>query len=214
MPILDGLWKNALHLMNFTLFVLLFLFTSAAQAQNKVILFLGDSITAGYGVKLEDSFPSLIETQLKTDKNPIQVINGGESGALSAQMKPRLEWFLKKTKPNLIVLIAGGNDARQMVPAEKIEKNLKEVIQLAEKNNIPVILGGMQIFTNYGEKYTKQFAELYPRLAKLAKVTLVPFILEGVAAKKEMNQYDGFHPNPDGHKVIAQNLLPFIRRQL
>lgn len=200
--------------MRFTLLFSLFLFSSTALAQDKVILFLGDSITAGYGVKLEESFPSLIETQLKTEKKSIQVINGGESGALSAQMKPRLEWFLKKAKPNLIVLIAGGNDARQMVPTDKIEKNLKEVIQLAERNNIPVILGGMQIFTNYGEKYTKQFAELYPRLGKLPKVTLVPFILEGVATKKEMNQYDGFHPNTEGHKVISQNLLPYLRRQL
>lgn len=196
------------------IFLLLIFWSSQTLAAGKVILFLGDSLTAGYGVKLEESFPSVIETQLKTEGKPIEVLNGGESGALSAQMKPRLEWYIKKKKPDLLVLIAGGNDARQLVDPKKIELNLKETIQLAQKYNIPVILGGMQIFTNLGADYTGKFAKLYQNLKSLKQVTLVPFVLKGVAGAKDLNQADGFHPNPKGHKMMAETLLPYIRSAL
>ena len=129
-------------------------------------------------------------------------------------MKPRFEWYLKKAKPGILVLIAGGNDARQMVDTKKIEQNLREVIQLAQKNKIPVILGGMKIFTNFGADYTGRFEKLYKNLSQSKQVTLIPFVLEGVAADKRFNQADGFHPNPAGHKIIAETLLPYLRRAL
>ncbi len=198
--------------------IILFLFTfwtANSFAANKVILFLGDSLTAGYGVKLEEAFPAVIEADLKTEGKALQVLNGGESGALSAQMKPRLEWYLKKFKKiDLIVLIAGGNDARQMVDPKKIESQLKDTILLAQKNKIPVILGGMKIFSNLGASYTDKFEKLYRNLSQLSGVTLVPFVLEGVAVQKKFNQADGFHPNAEGHKVMAKTLLPFLRRAL
>lgn len=201
-------------IMRIFLFLMTF-WSSSSFAADKVVLFLGDSLTAGYGVKLEESFPSVIEARLKTEGKPLQSLNGGESGALSAQMKPRLEWYLKRIKKvDLIVLIAGGNDARQLVDPKKIEAHLKETIQLAQKNKIPVVLGGMKIFSNLGASYTGQFEKIYRNLSQLPGVTLVPFVLEGVAVQKKFNQDDGFHPNAEGHKVMAETLLPYIRRSI
>lgn len=197
------------------LLLLLIFWTPNLFAADKVVLFLGDSLTAGYGVKLEEAFPAVIESDLKAEGKSLQALNGGESGALSAQMKPRLEWYLKKVKKiDLIVLIAGGNDARQLVDPQKIEAQLKETILLAKKNNIPVILGGMKIFSNLGAAYTGKFEKLYRNLSQIPGVTLVPFVLEGVAVQKKFNQADGFHPNAEGHKIMAQTLLPYIRRAI
>ena len=198
-----------------TVFLLLIFWTSTSFAADKVVLFLGDSLTAGYGVKLEEAFPAVIEARLKAEGQDLQVLNGGESGALSAQMKPRFEWYLKRFKQiDLVVLIAGGNDARQMVDPKKIEAQLKDTILLAQKNKIPVILGGMKIFSNLGVSYTNKFEKLYRNLSQMPGVTLVPFVLEGVAVQKKFNQADGFHPNAEGHKVMAQTLLPYLRRAL
>ncbi len=190
---------------------LIFTFTSHAFA-NKQVLFLGDSITAGYGVLPEESYPALLQARWK-DKGAT-IINAAESGSLASGMRKALDFQLKRAKPKLIVIVGGGNDARQLTPVTKIETALRSLIQAAKKSGAKVVLGEMRIFPNYGKEYVNSFMAVFPKLAKSEKVELMPFLLEGVAGDPKMNQADGFHPNADGHRRIADKVGPYLERFL
>lgn len=178
------------------------------------ILFLGDSITAGYGVLPSESYPSLIEKRLKQAGKPIEIVNGGIDGSLSSSAPKRLEFYLRRVKPTHVVIALGGNDAMKGTPPKTIEKNLAETIKIAKKANIKIVLAGMKIFPNLGKEYIENFAAIYPRLAKKNKVVLVPFLLDKVAGQKEFNIDDGFHPNAAGHKLIADTIEPYVLKML
>ena len=183
-------------------------FASAAAAQ-KTIVFIGDSITAGYGVKKEEAFPEKIGEMLKVRGHDVKIINGGISGSVSAEADRRVRWFLK-AKPDLIVLALGGNDGLKGTPPDVIEKNLSDAIEVAQKNGIKILLVGQKIYSNLGSEYTKKFEALFTHLAKARKVPFVPFLLEPVAMKPELNQTDMKHPNPAGHVKVAEHLLSQI----
>lgn len=170
------------------------------------ILFLGDSLTEGYQLAKEDAFPALIENELKIKDARIKVINGGVSGATTASGLKRLNWYLK-VMPDILVLALGSNDGLRGLDLIESEKNLASVIESSQQRKIKVLLVGMKMPVNYGEPYRSNFEKLFPRLAKKYHVPLVPFLLEGVAGKTELNIADGIHPNPKGHKVMAKTLL-------
>lgn len=179
------------------------------------ILFIGDSLTEGYGVNQEQAFPALIEKELKKTRPSIQVINAGVSGSLSSSGLSRLFWHLKGEKPDVLVLALGANDALKVTDVNVIRKNLAEIIAFALSKKIKVILAGMKVFKNYGSEYSKKFESIYADLARqYPSIVLYPFLLEGVALNKKLILPDGLHPTADGHAVIAEKLLPIIRGAL
>ena len=178
------------------------------------ILFLGDSLTAGYGIEKFQAFPTLIDKKLKEKgyKN-IKVINGGISGSTSASALSRLKWYLK-IKPDIMILARGANDGLRGLSVSELRKNLTACIQLAKENNIIIVLAGMRMPPNYGAAYTKSFFQIFGEVSKEQNVPLIPFLLKDVAGIPDLNIPDGIHPNEAGHKIVAQTVLPYIIKLL
>lgn len=188
---------------------------TAQPAPNKTsseltLVFLGDSLTAGYGLDGEQAFPALVEKALVTEGHKVQVVNAGISGDTSAGGLARMDWLLKR-KPDLLVVCLGANDGLRGLSLESSEKNLRGILEKAKAAGAKVLLIGMQIPPNYGPDYTRGFAEIYPRLAKEQGVELLPFLLEGVAGRRELNQADGIHPTAEGQKILAGTVLKKLR---
>lgn len=183
------------------------------KASPHVILFVGDSLTAGYGVKKEEGFPERAGELLNAQGKNVKIINGGISGSVTADADKRVKWFLK-AKPEILVLALGANDGLKGTPPEVIKKNLALAIDVAKTGNVKVLLAGIRVFENLGSNYTKAFARIFPDLAKEKNVRLLPFLLEGVALQKDLNQADGKHPNAKGHDVIAKTISKELEKML
>ena len=173
------------------------------------ILFIGDSLTQGFGVRADEAFPEVMGRLLETRGFKVQIVNGGISGSLTAAADQRLRWYLK-AKPTIVVFALGSNDGLKGTPPDVIEANLDRAIQYAKSKDVRVVLTGQKIFKNFGADYVKAFDGVFPRLAKKHRVVFMPFLLEDVALKTELNQPDGRHPNAEGHKRIAENLVKLI----
>ncbi len=189
----------------------IFAFYPLLAAEQPVrILFLGDSLTAGLGVEPQEAYPSVIQKMLEEKQiRTITITNGSISGSTSASAVSRLKWYLR-AKPDILVLALGANDGLRGLSTDEMEKNLENAIALAKQNNIRVILAGMEIPPNYGPEYTKAFREVFSSLAKKHTLFFIPFLLKDVAGDPSLNQADGIHPNPKGHRIIAAHVLPFI----
>jgi acyl-CoA thioesterase I len=182
-----------------------------AAAKTRRILILGDSLTEGLGVEKEKAFPDLLEKLLHDSGYPnIQVINAGISGSTTASGLSRLKWHLK-SKPELVVVALGANDGLRGFKIQETRKNLLEILALARKNGLKILLAGMLLPPNYGPEYRKQFEKLFQDISKSEKVPLLPFILEGVGGDPELNLPDGIHPNEKGHARVAQTVLKYIK---
>jgi len=185
-----------------------------ANAKAAIILFLGDSLTEGLGVSKEEAFPKLVENMIQTElKKDITIINGGVSGSTTSDALSRLKWYLKKT-PYIVFIALGANDGLRGLDLNKSKENLEEIIQYAQKSNAKVLLAGMLIPPNYGDDYSKRFKEMYEDIKNKYNLKSMPFLLDEVAGKKELNQRDGIHPNVEGHKIIAKNVFTFIKEEL
>lgn len=187
--------------------------SSRAASPPRTIVFIGDSITDGYGVKKEEAYPTKVGEMLKSKGFDVKIVNGGTSGSVTAEADRRVRWFLK-AKPDVIVLALGGNDGLKGTPPDVIEKNLDRAIELAQKNGIKVLLVGQRIYTNFGADYTKQFERVFARLAEKRKVAFEPFLLEDVAMKRELNQTDMKHPNAAGHVKVAERIARALEKML
>jgi acyl-CoA thioesterase-1 len=194
-------------------YIILFLISFILQVKAETILFLGDSLTEGYQLSREEAYPALIEKILKDEKKEIKVINGGVSGATSASGLKRLDWYLR-AKPDIMVLALGANDGLRGLKLNETEKNLSLVIMKAQERGMIVILAWMKMPTNMGETYRKEFEKIFSTLSKKYSIKLIPFLLEGVGGKPELNLPDGIHPNPKGHKKMADNVLKVLRTEL
>lgn len=177
------------------------------------LLVLGDSLSAGYGLEPEDSFPSRLEEALEAAGQDVQVINAGVSGDTTAGGLSRLEWALAD-QPHIVLVELGGNDALRGLPPAETYANLESIIVRLKKNSVRVILAGMQAPRNLGQDYTAEFDAIYPRLAVKYDVPLYPFFLDGVALDPDLNQSDGIHPNSEGVKVIVRKILPLLESEL
>lgn len=185
----------------------------AAAATNKAvsIAVLGDSIAEGYGIPKEDAFPAVLEKLLHQEGYPnARVINAGIGGSTSASGLSRLRW-LSRQKPDILVLELGANDALRGLKPEETRKNLSEIVELARKNGMRVLLAGMEAPPNYGASYTAQFRRIYPEVARRENVALVPFLLDHVAGDPTLNQEDGIHPNEKGQRTVARNVLKYLK---
>jgi acyl-CoA thioesterase-1 len=177
------------------------------------VVFLGDSLTAGYGVDADQAFPALIGEALRKEGTPIDVVNAGQSGDTTAGGLRRAEWVLKQ-KPDIVVVGLGGNDALRGQDLASSEQNLRAIVEKCRAAGADVVLLGMLIPPNYGPEYTGKFKDIYPRVAKELNVALVPFLLEGVGGDAKLNQPDGIHPTAEGHQRVAANVLPTLRALL
>jgi len=193
--------------------LILFLFNLQILSASN-ILFLGDSLTEGLGVSKKDAFPQLVENLIQTKlQKDITVINGGVSGSTTSDGLARLKWYMRK-KPYLVFLALGANDGLRGLNLEQSEQNLEEIIKYAQKNNAKVLLAGMLIPPNYGPEYSEKFKKMYEQLKNKYHLKSMPFLLDGVAGKKEFNQSDGIHPNEEGHKYIAKKVFEFLKEKL
>lgn len=186
------------------------------EGPKKVILFFGDSLTAGYGLDdPEEAFPGVIAKKIDSLKLPYKVINAGVSGETSAGGLARTDWILKQ-KPDIFVLELGANDGLRGVPVPETRKNLQAIISKV-KSKYPktkIILTGMQIPPNMGAAYADAFKSIFPALAKENDLPLVKFLLEGVGGKPELNQPDGIHPTVAGAKILAENVWDVLQPEL
>jgi acyl-CoA thioesterase-1 len=182
------------------------LFFSAVETP-KVILFFGDSLTAGYGLSTEEAFPALIEKELNKSDKKVRVVNAGLSGETSAGGLSRIDWILRQPV-DVFVLELGANDGLRGLPLEQTRKNLQSIIEKvrAKYPDCKIVLAGMMVPPNMGKQYTDEFKDIYPDLAKKNNATLIPFLLQDVGGIEKLNQADGIHPNVEGHKIIANNL--------
>lgn len=173
-----------------------------------VILCLGDSLTEGYEIAPDAAYPALLEKKVREKFGAgASVINAGISGATSASGPARLKFQLKSPKrPTHMILALGANDGLRGLPVAAMKKNLEETIQIARENKIKVLLAGMKVPPNYGVAYAKSFEAVFGKIAKEQKVPLIPFLLDGVAAKPELNLPDGIHPNPKGHLILVETV--------
>ena len=184
-----------------------------AFAIEKVVLF-GDSLMAGYGLSKEHHLSVVLESDFKKDGININVINGSVSGSTSSGGLNIAEWSLSEPGIDLIILGLGANDMLRGIKPAETEKNLEEIIKIANNKNIKIIIAGMVAPTTHGTEYKKEFDAIYPKLSKKYNLPLIPFLLEGVALDSSLNQQDGIHPNKEGtiviSKTLKKNILNYI----
>ena len=167
------------------------------------IVFLGDSLSAGYGVTKEQSIPSLVQKHLDAEGYNYEVVNQGVSGDTSAGGVSRLDWSLSGDVRVLVVEL-GGNDGLRGLPVATTKQNIAQIITTAKQRGVQVLLTGMEAPPSYGPLYTAEFRQLFRELAREHDVPFMPFFLEGVAGNPALNQADGIHPNPEGAVIVEQ----------
>ena len=186
-----------------------------AETIKKNIVFFGNSLTAGYGLEPAEAFPALIGERIDSLHLPYQVVNAGISGETSADGVSRIDWILQQ-RVDIFILELGANDGLRGLPVNESIKNLDTII-VRVKRNYPaakIILAGIQIPPNMGEKYSREFKEMFPNLARKNNVLLLPFILEGVGGVPALNQKDGIHPTAEGDRIVAENVWQVLKTVL
>ena len=188
---------------------------SAAITKKKTIVFYGNSLTAGYGLSPSQAFPALIQKKIDSLGLPYQVVNAGVSGETSSGGKTRIDWILRQPV-DVFVLELGANDGLRGIPLSTTRENLQSIIDRVKAKNpaTKLVFAGMQVPPNMGEKYSTEFKNIYTDLAEKNKMTLIPFLLEGVGGEPSLNQEDGIHPTASGHMVVANNLWQHLKSLL
>lgn len=182
---------------------------------SKTILFYGNSLTAGYGVGLENAFPAIIEKKLDSLNLEYSVVNAGVSGETTSGGLSRLDWVLNQ-KVDVFVLELGANDGLRGIQLDKTKDNLQAMIDLVWQKNpdTKIVLAGMQIPPNMGKAYANEFKSIWKNLADKNNIPLIPFLLNGVGGIPELNQSDGIHPTEEGHKILADNVWEVLKEEL
>ncbi|UTF61126.1 arylesterase [Gilvimarinus sp. DA14] len=201
-------WFRRLILVNGCL-LLLFSATSWAQ-QPQPILVMGDSLSAGYGIDLESGWVQLLREKLENEDFSHPVVNASVSGETTTGGAARLAKLLQTHKPGIVILELGGNDGLRGQPVKIMRDNLSAMIQSSLDADAEVLLLGMQIPPNYGARYTKMFSDIYPALAEQYQITLVPFMLDGVALNRELMRNDSIHPTAEAQPMILDNVWPYL----
>jgi acyl-CoA thioesterase-1 len=184
--------------------------TRKQQDKPKIIAF-GDSLTVGFGLSERESYPYLLQQKLNAEGYDYEVINAGVSGDTTQGGLERIDWTLDQENVEILILALGANDMLRGVPPAQTKQNLAQIIERAKSKGIKVLLCGMFAPPAMGREYQRDFNNLFPDLADKYNVAFMPFLLEGVALKKELNQADGIHPNAEGAKIIAENVYQALR---
>ncbi len=179
----------------------------AAPKAPRIVMFLGDSITFGYGVERAQAFPALIQEEIDAKGWAFKVVNAGQSGDTSAGGLNRMDWLLR-SPIDVLVLELGGNDGLRGLPVDVTRRNLQSIIDRTKKRypKAKIVLAGMKVPPNMGQSYSRPFEEMFARLAERNDAVFIPFILEGVGGVRELNLPDGIHPTADGHRIVAANV--------
>ena len=189
----------------------------AAPRPSKAVVFLGDSLTAGFGVQPNEAFPALIGEKVRAAGLPFEIQNAGLSGDTSAGALRRTDWLLQRPI-DVLVIELGGNDGLRGLPVKALKENLQAIIDKAKAKNstVKIVIAGMQIPPNLGADYAADFQRVYAELARENNAVLIPFLLDGVGGNRDLNQPDLIHPTPAGHRVIAdlvwRALEPVLRK--
>jgi acyl-CoA thioesterase I len=175
-----------------------------ARRVRPVVLFLGTSLTAGYGLSPEQAFPALVQERIDQAGLPFEAVNAGVSGETSAGALRRIDWILRQHF-DILVIETGANDMLRGVDPATTEANIQAIVDRVrqQRGDVRIVLAGMLSMPNLGATYTRQFEPIYPRLAARNDLTLIPFLLEGVAGERHLNLADGIHPNPEGQEIVA-----------
>lgn len=179
-------------------------------AGERVLVALGDSLTAGLGVSAEEAYPALLQARLRREGFDYRVVNAGVSGDTTAGGLRRLDWVLRAT-PAIVIVALGANDGLRALPVAAMRDNLTAMVERLRGAGVRVLLAGMRLPQNYGEPYAGEFAAAFAAVARATTVAFLPFLLEGVAGHASFNQSDGIHPNAAGHRVMAETVWRFLR---
>jgi acyl-CoA thioesterase-1 len=174
-------------------------------------LVIGDSISAGYGIQRDHGWVALLEAKVATLTPPHQVVNASISGDTTGGGLARLPRAIEVHKPDVVVIELGGNDALRGYPIDRIESNLDAMVTLAKRGGAAVVVLGMEIPPNYGERYTQAFRSMYANVATRAGAALVPFLLDGVATDAALMQSDGIHPTAAAQTRLLDNVWPALQ---
>ena len=183
--------------------------TLAAQGNERVVVALGDSLTAGFGVAADEAWPALVEARLRREGYPYRVVNGGVSGDTTAGGLRRVDWALRN-RPAVAVVALGANDGLRGLGTDAMEANLLAIVERLRAGGARVLVAGMEVPPNYGAAYARAFREVFPAVARRTGSALMPFLLNGVAADPRLNLADGIHPNAAGHRAIAEHVWPHL----
>lgn len=205
-------YKKTLPVFIIAFSLLLANITSAPAAQKRIVAF-GDSLTAGYGLPMEKSFPAQLEQKLKQQGYDVLVINAGVSGDTTSGGVTRLEWVLSQ-QPDFFILELGANDMLRGTDPDVTYNNLQKILAVLREKKIPVLLSGMKATPNLGAAFEGKYNKMYKTLAEEYGAVYYPFFMEGVAAHSDLLQEDGMHPNAAGAALIAGNMLPFVKKLL
>ena len=178
-----------------------------------VILAFGDSLTAGFGVSSEESYPARLQRLLKEKGYHYKVVNAGVSGDITAGGAARINWVLKHD-PEIVIIELGANDGLRGLSISEMRKNLGTMIEICQKKGAKVLLAGMEITPNLGAEYSKEFRDSFTLLAKQYEVPLIPFFLENVAARPELTRPDGVHPTAEGYAIVTQTVFQYLEPML
>jgi len=189
--------------------------TAGAMATDRtpVIVVLGDSLAAGFGLPQDQSFPAQLEKALKAKGHDVTIANAGVSGDIAANGLDRFDWSVTP-EASAVIVEFGANDALQGLPPEATKKALEEIIKRLQAKNLPVLLAGMEAPRNLGKDYVEEFSAIYRDLAQRYNVVFYPFFLEGVALNAGLMQGDGMHPNEKGVAKIVEGIMPKVEELL
>jgi acyl-CoA thioesterase I len=190
--------------------LVLVVLAAPVAAAERVIVALGDSLTAGLGVAQEEAYPALLQARLQREGLGYRVVNAGVSGDTSAGGRRRVDWVLR-SRPEIVIVALGANDGLRGLPVDALRDNLEAIVKRLQAAGVRILLVGMRMPPNYGDDYTRSFAAVFPAVARRTGVPLAPFLLDGVAGAARLNQPDGIHPTADGQRVIADKLWPYLR---
>lgn len=181
-----------------------------AYASQQTILVYGDSLSAAYGLPQQQGWVALLQQKLQQKNQQTHIINASISGETTSGGLSRIDDALAKFKPNVVILELGANDGLRGLPIKTTRSNLETMLKKIKKSGAKVLLLGMKMPPNYGASYTSEFSAIYPQLAKAHRASLVPFVLENVAAKPDLIQDDGLHPNAKGQAIMLDNIWPHL----
>ncbi len=199
--------------MKIIIFIILTTFSTISKSKEPLnLLFLGDSLTEGYGVPREKAYPYLVKKRFESALGKkVEIFNLGVSGSTTSSGLSRLKWIVGRKKIDLMILALGANDGLRGIPLKKSRQNLEEIIRFALEKKIKLIIAGMKIPPNYGEDYRLGFEKIFKDLAKSHNVKLLPFLLKGVAGVKSLNLPDGIHPNEKGHEIVSTTVFNVLK---
>jgi acyl-CoA thioesterase-1 len=183
---------------------------SAPALAEETIAVLGDSLTAGFGVAVEEAYPALLQERLRREGYDYRVVNAGVSGDTTAGGLRRADWVLR-SRPSIVIVALGANDGLRGLSVSAMRTNLEQIVERFRAAGAQVLLAGMRVPPNYGEDYGREFAAAFPAVARKTGVPLVPFLLDGVAADARLNQADGIHPTAKGQAIIAERVWPYLK---